>query len=162
MLAAVLAAAAAAAGPVSGAGARGASDRPRPLTVQSDGLFVRAAQGSYCITRRSGDGWVRQCADYAYPLRVRGLLPVGAGERMTLNFHDHAIRRVRLALLHVDGAAVERVPAELRAHQDRRHPVRWTARLPAAAADANRLDIKVRYERGLGDSEWWVGLDPGR
>src|SRR5687767_4172103 len=69
---------------------------PRAVWAGNDGLWVRATTGSFCWN--SADGGI--CADSAYPLRVRGRLPVEPRERVRLRIRDHA-RRVHVSLVRV-------------------------------------------------------------
>src|SRR5919106_404895 len=53
---------------------------PQKMWVGSGGLYVRASVGSYCWSRREG---AAICADAAYPIDVRGRLPVQPRDRVT-------------------------------------------------------------------------------
>ena len=127
---------------------------PRKIRVGSGGLFVRASLGSHCWSGREGVGF---CADAAYPIAVRGRLPVQPGDRVTLFAPDHA-QRVHVSLLRVKGSAIERVDWRARAHRVGDGPHRWRFRLPADLRNSNRLDVFVRYKRG--DADFWAGIDP--
>ena len=126
---------------------------PQKMWVGSGGLYVRASVGSYCWSRREG---AAICADAAYPIDVRGRLPVQPRDRVTLRAPDHA-RRVRVSLLRVEGGAIDHVDWQARARRVGDGPHRWRFRLPADLQSANRLDVFVRYKRG--DADFWAGID---
>ncbi|MGI9019201.1 MAG: hypothetical protein ACR2G3_00630 [Solirubrobacterales bacterium] len=132
---------------------------PQKIWVGSGGLYVRASLGSYCWSRREeGTGfWNGFCADAAYPIDVRGRLPVQPRDRVTLHVPDHA-RRVNVSLLRVEGSAINHGDWRARARRVGDGPHRWRFRLPADLQNANRLDVFVRYERG--DADFWAGIDP--
>jgi hypothetical protein len=127
---------------------------PRQIWVGSGGLYVRASLGSYCWSRREGAGI---CADAAYPIDVRGRLPVQARDRVTLLAPDHA-RRVQVSLLRVEGSSIDQIDWRARARRVGDGPHRWRVRLPADLRNANRLDVFVRYKAG--DADFWAGIDP--
>lgn len=136
-------------------------ERPRPIQVQAHGQSVRAAQGSYCVSYTSphsphqGTGI---CADYAYPLGVKGKLAVRAGLRIALRMHDPEIRRVMLRPLSVHGGDITAAGGRFEARRRPGHPNCWIASLPDDLGQANRLDIFVRYRHGIGDADYWAGL----
>jgi hypothetical protein len=138
------------------AGARGGADRPRTLLVDNHALMVKATLGSYCVA----DAGVGLCADVAYPLRVRGRLPVAPGERLKLRTHDRKIASARVSLLRVSGGEIESAVWSERARPAPGHRSRWLVRLPDDLAGANRLEIFVRYQDRIGDADYWAGLAP--
>lgn len=127
---------------------------PRKIWVGSGGLYVRASLGSYCWSRREGTAF---CADAAYPIDVRGRLPVQPRDRVTLLVRDHA-RRVHVSLLRVEDNAIHQVDWRARARRVGDGPHRWRFRLPADLRNANRLDVFVAYKGG--DADFWAGIDP--
>ena len=132
----------------------GDNRRPRPVDVRAGGEQVRASQGSWCYSGpRTGI-----CADYGYPLRVRGRLDVAPGQRIKLRMHDRSIKRLSASLLKVRDGEIDQRVALTRIRRAPNNPRAWRATIPADAADANRLDISVRYKRNRGDSNWWAGI----
>jgi hypothetical protein len=129
-------------------------ERPRPVYVTSGGHHVKAAQGSFCIFYPAQAA----CGDYFYPLRVHGRLAVSPRHHLLIRTHDRRIQRVGVALLHARGHNVRFGDWSAKAHRVREHPARFRVRLPRDLGNANRLDIFARYERGGGDSDWWLGL----
>jgi hypothetical protein len=57
--------------------------------------MVRTTSGTYCVEHDN----VGRCGDSVYALRVRGLLPVEPGDRVTLFTHDRKIRRLHVSLI---------------------------------------------------------------
>jgi hypothetical protein len=138
------------------AGARGGADRPRTLLVDNHALIVKATLGSYCVA----DASVGICADVAYPLQVRGRLPVAPGERLKLRTHDRKVASARVSLLRVSGDEIESVGRSGRARRAPGHQSRWLVRLPDDLGGANRLEVFVRYRDHIGDADYWAGLAP--
>jgi hypothetical protein len=151
-----------AAGLASGAGARGLS--PRPALVTAHALTLRSTPGTYCVTGRPRNGTsAGVCADYAYPLRTRGRLPVDGGDRVALRFrHNPRIfdqpRSVRVSPLRVHDGHIDAVSTAVVAKAVNGHPRRWSVVLAADLEGANRLDVAVRYRQG--DADFWAGIRP--
>jgi hypothetical protein len=115
---------------------------------------VRATTGSFCWN--SADGGI--CADSAYPLRVRGRLPVEPRERVRLRIRDHA-RRVHVSLVRVKSPrSFDEVGWGTRAKRIGKHL--WRFRLPGDLQRANVLDVFAEYRQG--DASFWAGLAPRR
>jgi hypothetical protein len=143
--------------------AHDSSHRPRQMFLSAHGLMVRTTTGSYCVQH----GNTGECGDSVYALRVRGLLPVDPGDRLTLFTHDRKIRRLHVSLLRADGNHwgddYRSLDWGARAHRVNDRPSRWRFRLPAELGGANRLDISIRYGHGIGGSaDFWAGLERGR
>ncbi len=130
--------------------------RPRPVRVAAGGDSVVASQGSYCVTsRHSGT-----CADYAYPLRVKGRLPVAPGDAVLLRTGDRAIHRARITLIHARRHDFRPVARAVTARRVAGHRARLRFRLPDDLGNANRIDIAATYAHHRGDSDWWAGIRP--
>ena len=136
----------------------GQGKRPRPLVVRAGGESVVATQGSYCVSGRH----VGACADYAYPLHVRGRLGVSAGERVLLATGDHAIHAARVSLLHATKSGFHPLGWSATARRIPGHPTTLWIHLPDDLGRANRLDISAVYAHHRGDSDWWAGVKPPR
>ncbi len=137
---------------------------PRPALVTAHALTIRSTVGTYCVQGRARHGTqVGMCADYAYPLRTRGRLPVDGGNRVALRFrHNPRIedrpKSVRISPLRVSAQQIDSVSSTIAAVQSRQHPRRWSATLPADLDGANVLDVAVRYRQG--DADFWAGIQP--
>lgn len=134
----------------------GGSERPRAVHVRAGGEQVRASQGSYCYSDRDSGRAV--CADFAYPLKVRGRLPVRPGQWIRLRTHDRTIKRLSAHLLLVRGADFDARGKLLGVQRIPNRPSAWKARIPERVERANRISIDAVYERNAGDSNWWAGV----
>ena len=139
-----------------GAGAAGVTQADRPtLSIKRAGLFVRATLGSFCTSPSAGAGL---CADSAYPLRVRGRLPVRPGGRVVLKPSVEA-RSVVARLMRVDGRDFEPVGRKLAVR--RLSARRWAVELRRDLGGANVLDVSLRWQNprdGAGDANFWGGI----
>lgn len=137
------------------AGGHPPGEKPKRIWAGSGGLYVRATLGTYCWEReRSGI-----CADAAYPLKVRGRLPVRPRGRVALRFADHA-RHVRVSLTRVRDREAKSLDWRTRARRPTENPHRWRFRLPRKLRGANRLDISARYPNG--DGHFSAGIEVRR
>ena len=143
----------------SGAGAAGATQADLPtLSIKRAGLVARATLGSFCTTPPAGGGGAGFCADSAYPLRVRGRLPVRPGGRVVLKPSVEA-RGVVVRLMRVDGRDFEPVGRKLAVR--RLSARRWAVRLRRDLGGANVLDVSLRWQNprdGAGDANFWGGI----
>jgi hypothetical protein len=131
----------------------GPSHRPPPLYVGSQGLYVKATQGSYCYSGK-GKG---VCADYAYPLSVKAHLPVAPGRRISVD-GGRTLRRAGATLLRVKGQDLEYLKVlRLKRRGKGRH---WRGRLPSELGGANVLSVDVSFRHRGGSSNAWAGIDP--
>ncbi len=145
---------------------------PRPALVSAHGLTVRSTVGSFCLDGRSRRGVsAGVCGDAAYPLRLRGRLPVHGGERIALRFRHNPQIRDRVGTVRVTafglapdarGAPGKSPTRSVTAVQNRHHRSRWHVRLPRGIHGANVLDIAVRYSHRHGDADFWAGITTGR
>jgi hypothetical protein len=122
--------------------------------VRTAGERVIATQGSYCVSGRH----VGACADYAYPLHVRGRLDVSAGERVLVATGDRLIHTARVSLLHATKSGFHALAWSATARRTPGHPTTLRIHLPDDLGRANRLDISAAYAHHRGDSDWWAGL----
>ncbi len=136
---------------------------PRPVLVKAHGLTARSTVGSFCTTSVPDHGsQVRQCADFAYPLPVRGRLPARAGDVIHLRFrHNPAIvdriENVRMRVLQVDADSFSLAGhAHHEAHVPG-HPNRWIARLPHGIQGPYVLEALAGYP-GPDGADFWAGL----
>jgi hypothetical protein len=128
--------------------------RPRSVAVTANGESVRAGQGSWCyFGQRRGI-----CVDYAYPLRIKQRLRVSPGERVTFRMHDATIAKLSAHLLRTRGRRIRHVGSLEDIHRVEGNPRAWRATIPEDAANANAIDIFVRYRENRGDSNWWAGI----
>jgi hypothetical protein len=145
---------------VPGADAGGSAQIDSPtLSIRHAGLVARATTGSFCSIPPAGAGATPGiCADSAYPLRVRGRLPVRPGGRAILRFSVEP-DAVVAHLVRVDGRDFEVLGRKLAVR--RLSARRWAVRLRRDLAGANVLDVSIRWRNprdGQGDANFWGGI----
>ena len=129
------------------------------LQVGADGREIRATPGVACVQVAEEDGTPRgRCKGKQYPLRTRGRLRLGPGERIVLRF-SRAPSSVKWRLLRRSAARPETAVggAAARSRKRRRH---FVVRLPHRVPCARVLDVYATYGRGHGrrDQVWWAGV----
>lgn len=135
-----------------------APPQPPPLSAHRGAAVVSASLGSY--------EWGEVISDAGYPLPIHKRLPVSPGDRVSLRIGAPAAR-VMVSLLHVTGEepighVAGDVLAQLRSRPISPSRGRWLTKLPRRLKSGNVLDISVRYAKGRGDADFWVGLRPRR
>ena len=139
--------------PATSAGGR---TKPPPVYIGAHGEYVRAAQGSYCWTYKSGGRGTGACADAAYPLHLSARLTVAGRQRLTVDVGRRA-KRLGASLVRVEGEKVIYGHA-VRAKATGRGRF-WKLRLPADLEDVDALSLDLVYRQG--DSNVWAGLEVG-
>lgn len=147
--------------------------KPYRLSVLYRGLYVRATAGTATITEHdAGAGYTTIHGDAAYPLPLRGRLPVRPGAGL-LVLTDARWRKlsaglIRLRRIRRPHAGYEEIDylRSVRARRVPGRPRRWRVRLPQRLRGADVLELSVRG-RGPGpyrrDSvNFWAGLRPLR
>jgi hypothetical protein len=138
---------------------------PRAALLSAHGLQVRSTVGSFCTeSRPKPGGGSAECADYAYPLKTHGRLPVAGGDRVAVRFRHNPtirdrVRSVRVTPLHATKDDFSTAGTAVRARVNPKHPSRWKATLPGDLGTANVLDVSVRYPHG--DADFWAGVVQG-
>jgi hypothetical protein len=122
------------------------------LSLARAGLTAQATLGSFCVDR---PGF---CADAAYPLPVRGRLPVRPGGRVVLETSVEA-SELSVRLLRVPARRTTPVGRQLTVR--RLAPKRWAVTLPERLRDATVLDVFLLWDNprdGSGDASFWGGV----
>jgi hypothetical protein len=122
------------------------------LSITRAGLTAEASPGSFCV---DPPGF---CADAAYPLPVRGRLPVRPGGRVVLEPSVDA-SKLSVRLLRVPARRIMPVGRQLTVR--RLAPKRWAVTLPRRLRDATVLDVFMRWDNprdGSGDASFWGGI----
>jgi hypothetical protein len=138
---------------------------PRAALVGAHGLQVRSTVGTYCTeSRPKPGGGSAECADYAYPLKTHGRLPVAGGDRVALRFRHNPtirdrVRSVRVTPLHATKDDFTTAGPSVHAKVNPEHPSRWKAALPGDLGNANVLEVSVLYPHG--DADFWAGIVQG-
>jgi hypothetical protein len=124
--------------------------------LKTHGLTARATLGTHCLPSGTKEQPAVGCADYVYPLHVRGHLPAEPGTDIRVKLRRRATE-LTASLVRQEGDDFDFVgptltgtPAEGRQ--------RWKLRLPDDLHGANRLSIDVTYVDG--DANYWAGLKP--
>jgi hypothetical protein len=86
---------------------------------------------------------------------------VSPGERVTFRMHDATIAMLSADLLRTRGRRIRQVGSFEDIHRVEGNPRAWRATIPEDAANANAIDIFVRYRENRGDSNWWAGIRLG-
>jgi hypothetical protein len=145
--------------PVAGLIALAAPEVEGPtLSLSRAGLTAQATAGSMCRQPPPGEAGPGLCVDAAYPLAVRGRLPVRPRGRVVLETSVDA-SKLHARLMRVRGRAVERVGGRLEVR--RLSGRRWAVTLPGQLGDADVLDVFLRWENprdGHGDASFWGGI----
>jgi hypothetical protein len=135
---------------------------PRRPFVGSRGLFARAKQGSFCVTRETGNTGVGLCGDAAPPTKPPGpRITVKSGDRIVMLFrHRHHLRdrpgKVHVSLGRIHDGKLDTFSGRINAHRIGGHPRRWQARAPRKVKKANLLTVAEIF--AAGDAEYFVGL----
>ncbi len=110
----------------------------QPLTVTAHGLTVGATLGTYCL-QPTIPAMGSVCGDAAYPLPVRGHLPIRPRDVIAIHTGG-PVRKVGLALLRVHGKRTVKLFSHA-AHRGNNGRTRWTLRLPRSLRAANVVNV---------------------
>ena len=122
------------------------------LSVSSAGHAVRAAVGSWCITRPRADGTpFRTCRNFPYPLHTNGRLRISPGSRVVLAFGKAPVKvKARLLADERDRDQVyDTLPKRL---SPRRYRLSMPQRIPCGRV----LDVYATYDGG--DADLWAAV----
>ena len=134
------------------------SSGPRPALVTIVNLTARSAVGSYCVTRRTGEGTGYSfCADKAYPLDPLGSLPAPPNAVVRVDVRRR-VQSLEWGLIRRDGSRFDSVGTGGKASPVDAAHRRWRLRLPADLQGATDISLFVKF-RG-GDANFWAGLRP--
>jgi hypothetical protein len=136
----------------------GGGERPRKLVVAAGGERVKATLGSYCVF----EGNQGVCADAIYPLPVHGRLAVRPRQRIEVRTHDREVESVEVEGLRVKRGEISQAGWDVAVAVAPGGQRSFRPRLPDDLGRANRLDISLRYEDGLGDANYWIGIRVNR